>query len=426
MNPFRRKNFYLIASFFGLILVGMIFLKMPFVTHTDGVSWEDAFFTSAAAVCVTNMCNLATSGFNVPGQLVLLGLIQIGGLGMMALAVSLVMLIGQGIGDDSHTGLGSNRHLSRSEIQELIRTVINYTFAIEGIGFILLTLAFMGHGMPLREAGYYGLFHSVSAFCNAGFTPFANNLAGVNSFVKIIISLLIIAGGLGFFVIYDLMSHFKHHTRLQINSKIVLIASAILITGGAVAIKVLEAHHISWLDSYFMAVSARSAGFFTVAPVSLHAGSLIIISGLMLIGCSPNSTGGGIHTTAIAMIFLAVYNAFKGNTKLLLFRREIPLRYALRAFAVTVSFLATASLVSLIISTLYGQSLKVVGFEICAAISNAGMPLTFDESQDFFIRLMTAGCMFLGRIGPLTIFLFFLRERRVSRLAYPQERIILG
>ncbi len=205
-----------------------------------------------------------------------------------------------------------------------------------------------------------------------------------------------------------------------------MIASVVLIVGGSLSIKVLEYDSMSWLDSYFMAVSARSAGFISYEPINMNAGSLIVLICLMLIGCSPNSTGGGIRTTGIAMIFLAVFNAFKGNARLLLFKREIPLRYALRAFAVALAFLLISSLSALMISTIYNISLKTVGFEVIAAISNAGMPLDFNESEFLPVRILMAGCMFVGRIGPLTIFLFFLREKRNSRLSYPQEQVILG
>ncbi len=427
MKFFRRRDLFLLLAFSGLILVGTIFLKMPFVAHQDGVSWKDAFFTSLASVCVTNMCNLSTSGFNIPGQLVVLGLIQIGGMGMMVIAASIIIALGQGISDDSQLALGSSRHLLPGELENLIRTIVVYTFAIEGIGMVLLTGAFMfGHGMDFRSACYNGLFHSVSAFCNAGFTPLPHNLVGVNSLIKIVISFLIIAGGLGFYVIYDLLETVRRRNRLQINTRIVVIASIVLIVGGTLAIKVLEYDSMSWLDSYFMAVSARSAGFISYEPINMNAGSLIVLICLMLIGCSPNSTGGGIRTTGIAMIFLAVYNAFKGNARLLLFKREIPLRYALRAFAVALAFLLISSLSALTISTIYNISLKTVGFEVIAAISNAGMPLDYNESEFLPVRILMAGCMFLGRVGPLTIFLFFLREKRNSRLSYPQEQVILG
>lgn len=427
MRLFRRRHFYLILAFFGLILVGMIFLKMPFVRHWNGVSWTDAFFTSVASVCVTNMCNLPTVGFNLPGQLVVLGLIQVGGLGMMIIASTIVIILGQGMGEDSQMALGSSRHLLPGELERLIRTIMIYTFSIEGIGLVLLTAAFkFSHGMDFRSAFYNGLFHSVSAFCNAGFTPLPNNLVGVGSPVKIVISFLIIAGGLGFYVIFDLAGAVRRRSRLQINSKIVLIASVVLIAGGTLAIKALEYSSMSWLDSYFMAVSARSAGFISYSPLQMHAGALIVLICLMLIGCSPNSTGGGIRTTGVAMIFLAVYNAFKGNSKLLLFKREVPMRYALRAFAVTLAFLLIASLVALSVATAYDISLKTVGFEVVGAISNAGMPLDYNENEFTPVRGLMAVCMFLGRIGPLTIFLFFLRQRHPSRLSYPEERIILG
>ncbi|MDD2403263.1 MAG: potassium transporter TrkG [Victivallaceae bacterium] len=425
MDLIRKKHFCLIAFFTLVILSGTLLLKMPFVSHSDGISWADAIFTATGATCVTNMCNLSTSGFNLPGQLIILLLLQVGGLGTISLAASIVLML-RGINAGENIILGAPRNISAGKMERLLRTVMLYTFTIEGIGFILLTGAFWFQGIDLLTSAYYGLFHSVSAFCNAGFTPFDNSMITAGWTVKLIISFLVIAGGLGFYAIFDIWGYLHDREKPCINTKIILITSVVLIVGGTLIFKLLERSNISWLDSYFMVVSSRSAGFFSVIPSSMHSNSIIIIMFMMLIGCSPGSTGGGIRNVAAAMIFLAIFNAFKGNTKMLLFKREIPLRYVLKSFAVAISFFLTATSMSLITAAAAELPLNQVGFEVVSALTNCGMPWDIKEYLLVTPRTIIACCMFLGRIGPMTIFLFFLRERSASRLSYPKERVIIG
>lgn len=426
MDLIRKKHLVLIAFFGGIIVVGTLLLKLPMVTHINGVTWRDAFFTASAATCITNMGNLSTAGFNLPGQLIILILLQIGGLGMMSLAATVIIMM-HGLKVGENIIFGAPRSMSAKKMEKLLRTVMTYTFVIEGIGFIFLTYAFWVQGnCNFITSAYYGLFHSVSAFCNAGFTPLSDSMISATWAIKLIISFLVIAGGLGFYAVFDLWENLHDRRKLLINTKLILIASAIFVIGGTLIIKGLEGSSISWLDSYFMATSARSSGFFSVLPSSMNSNSILVIMLLMLVGCSPGSTGGGIRTVASSMIFLTIFNAFKGNVKLLIFKREIPLRYALKSFAIAVSFIITAAVLALVTAAILNLSLKQVGFEIVSALTNCGMLWNTNEESLVTPRGLIAYCMFLGRIGPMTILLFFLRERNTRHLSYPKERIIIG
>lgn len=426
MDLIRRKHLCLIAFFAGVIIIGTLMLKLPFVTHVTGISWEDAFSTAIAATCVTHMGNLSTAGFNLPGQLIVLILLQIGGLGMMSLVASVVIMM-RGIKAGENIVLGAPRSMSAGKMEKLLRTVITYTFIIEAIGFVFLTGTFwLQKDFNFLTSAYYGLFHSVSAFCNAGFTPFNDSMMTVTWIVKLIISFLVLAGGLGFYAVFDLWESFHERGKLLINTKLILIASAILVVGGTLFFKALEGSNTSWMDSYFMVVSARSSGFFSVLPSLMHNNSTLVIMLLMLVGCSPGSTGGGIRTVGASLIFLTILNAFKGNVRLLIFKREIPLRYALKSFAIAISFIITATVLALITAVTFDLSLKRVGFEIVSALTNCGLPWDINGKLLATPRGLIAYCMFLGRIGPMTILLFFLRERNASHLSYPKERVIIG
>lgn len=426
MDLIRKKHLGLIAFFGGVIIVGTLLLKLPIVTHISGITWGDAFFTATAATCITNMGNLSTDGFNLPGQLIILVLLQIGGLGMMSLAASVVIMM-RGLKAGENIIFGAPRSMSPKKMEKLLHMVMTYTFVIEGIGFIFLTGAFWVQGNhDFLTSAYYGLFHSISAFCNAGFTLLDDSMMTASWSIKLIISFLIIAGGLGFYAVFDLWESYREREKLLINTKLILIASAVLVIGGTLIFKGLESFRISWLDSYFMAVSARSAGFISVLPSSMHSNSILVIMLLMLVGCSPGSTGGGIRTVASSMIFLTIFNAFKGNVKLLIFKREIPLRYALKSFTIAISFILTAAILALVTAAILNLSLKQVGFEIVSALTNCGMLWNINGESLATPRGLIACCMFLGRIGPMTIFLFFLRERNTRHLSYPKERIIIG
>jgi trk system potassium uptake protein TrkH len=429
----KKSQLYFIFSFMSIILLGTLLLKMPFVTYSGGeLHWIDALFTSTSAVCVTGLTTVPTSSFNLPGQIIILLLIQVGGIGIMTLTASVVVMLGRSM-SFSGTLLFSN--LSDSfplkSVEGLLKTVVTYTFAIEAVGFALLTYGFMGmKNYSLLEAAYLALFHSVSAFCNAGFSTFDDSLVQATPFIQIVVSLLIISGGLGVYVIYDLAHMSRKQHFLKIHTRLVLFTSFVLIAVGAVLLKVLEhfegGQPISWLDAYFQSVTARTAGFNTIPLDSLHPSSIIVLMMLMLIGASPGSTGGGMKTTTAALIFISIFNTFKGSTKVLLFKREIPLSNVLKAFTIMFTFLLLCIVGAVLVSAASEASMQAAFFEVTSALGTVGLSLGITATSGAFAKTVLILLMFAGRIGPFTMFLFLLGREKVSRLEYPQERVIMG
>ena len=429
----KESQLYFIFSFLGAIIIGTLLLKMPWVTHNSGpLEWLDALFISTSAVCVTGLVTVTTSGFNFPGQLIILCLIQIGALGIMTLTASIIVLMGRKM-NYSNTMILSN--LSESfplkSVDALLRTILTYTVVIEFVGFVLLTYGFLFEGKyTFGKAVYYALFHSISAFCNAGFSTFDTSLIGMSPFIKVVVSLLIILGGLGVYVIYEL-SHFSHKHFLRIHTRLVLISSLILIVFGTVCFKVFEHHghsSISWLDAYFMSVTARTAGFNTIVmnELVMHPGSIIILIAFMLIGASPGGTGGGMKTTTAALVFISLYNTFKGNSKVLLFNREIIQNNVLKAFTIMFSFIAISIVAATWLTATDNATLESAFFEVASALGTVGLSLGISSNATDAGKIILIICMFVGRIGPFTMFLFLLGKEKSSRLEYPQERVILG
>ncbi len=429
----KRSQLYFIFSFLGAIIPGTLLLKSPWVTHSGGaLQWIDALFISTSAVCVTGLVTVTTSGFNLAGQLIILTLIQIGALGIMTLTASIIVLMGRKM-NYSNTMMLSNISDSfpLKRVDSLLRTILTYSIIIESVGFVLLSYGFLLDGRyDFGQAVYLALFHSISAFCNAGFSTFDTSLAGMSPFIKVVVSLLIILGGLGVYVIYEL-SHLSHKHFLRIHTRLVLISSLILIVFGTISFKVLEYRGdipISWLDAYFQSVTARTAGFNTIpmSEFALHPGSIIILIAFMLIGASPGGTGGGMKTTTAALVFISLYNTFKGNKKVLLFNREICQNNVLKAFTIMFTFIAISIVAATWLTATDDASLGAAFFEVASALGTVGLSLGISANATAAGKVILIICMFVGRIGPFTMFLFLLGREKSSRLEYPEERMILG
>ncbi len=435
MNPqlIKKSQIYFIFSFIGLIIIGTVLLKMPFVTHQGGgVSWLDAWFTSTSAVCVTGLTTVSTSGFNKIGQIIILFLIQLGGLGIMTLTVSIVMLLAGKVSMNSQLMMSSvSDDFPIRGINQLVKTVVVYTFGIELIGMFLLFVGFCFGELNLSfgKALYNAWFHSISAFCNAGFSTWDSSLIGTGYLVKMTVALLIILGGLGVYVIYDLV-HFRHNQRmLRIHTRIVLWTSAILTFGGMFLIRWLEKAKglsIPWIDAFFQSVTCRTAGFNTIEITGMHTSCLLLMVVLMLIGASPGSTGGGMKTTTAALIFISVYNTIKGNSTVLVMKRQIPESNILKAFTILFLFLLLLLIGASVIAFADNLKLQETVFEAASALGTVGLSVGVSAKAGAAAKIALIVLMFLGRVGPFTFFLFLLSKERKTKLKYPEERIILG
>lgn len=434
MNINRKCGLMLTGSFAAAITAGMLLLKLPVAVKSGELSWIDALFTSTSAVCVTGLTTVPTVDFSLTGQLFILLLIQIGGLGIMVMTASLVIALAGSMRLGGRLLMYetlSSLHLN--EVERILRMIIIYTFATEALGAVMLLPGFLTAGHEPLTAAYHAVFHSVSAFCNAGFSTFDDSLVGANAWVKSIIGVLIILGGLGFYVIFDLwLLHCDkggQSRRLTVHTRLVLISTVILLAGGGIGIWLLEnieGEGIGALDAAFQSVTARTAGFNSVKLGALRPSSILILIVLMFIGASPGSTGGGVKTTTAAIALTALYKTLKGEQRIVCFGRDIPPYNVFRAFLIIITYFLLIVLGVLAISTQRRFSLQGLVFETVSALGTVGLSVGVTAAAYAQTKIALVILMYLGRIGPFAMFLFLMAGSGKGRLRYPQEKIILG
>lgn len=424
LNPWH----YLLLSFIFLILLGTALLKMPFVKHQDGLSLIDALFTATSAVCVTGLTVVNTSGFNIPGQIVLMGLMQLGAIGIMTLNATLILLISGNIDLKQRVSFSKLQDsISMRSSTGILQFILKITFITEFIGAILLTIGFVQQGLELKEAMYQGVFHSISAFCNAGFSTYDSSLIGMNPIIKYTVMALIIVGGIGYVVVFELYRKFKHKIRLGFHSKIVIFTSVILIIMPAIFLYFTDSTLSSFTDSLFQSVTARTAGFNSIDTASLHTVTLMVIIILMFIGGSPGSTAGGIKTTTFFVSMVPVLKILRGDKTVVVNQKHIPHSVILKAYAIItlymlLIFVATVSLLLAhpdftLINTL---------FEVVSATGTVGLSTGVTAEIDTFGKIVLILCMYLGRIGPASLAMIKTNKEYQPKIYYPQEKINLG
>lgn len=418
---------YLILTFLTLIAAGALLFMTPFVTAEGGLSPVDALFMSTSAVCVTGLSVISVSDFTFTGQAILLLLIQLGALGIMTLSSSLLLFI---TGDlDFGTRLMASR-LAESynlrEIENVLFYIVSYTFICEAAGAALLWPGFIMDGHNAYDALYLAVFHSVSAFSNAGFSTFDASLTNSGGMVKTIVMFLITAGGLGFYVIFDLMRKVKEKTRLRIHTKIVLGMSAFLSFGGAVLLYLTEYGQMSVIDSLFQSVTTRTAGFNTVDLAGMHSVSIMFMIILMFIGASPGSTGGGIKTTTAFLAAVSVRRAVEGETGVRVFGRTIPPSNILKAFTIIFLYSVVVCFASALILLFRETQFLSVLFEVVSATGTVGLSLGLTSEAGTAEKLILTACMFIGRVGPSAILIAMTGRKKESKISYPEEKLILG
>lgn len=414
-------------TFAVLITFGTVLLYMP-GSASKPISLIDCLFTATSAVCVTGLNAVDVTEFTLQGKIILILLMQLGGLGIMSLSTALLLLVKKHIGLEDRLIMSNiNEPLSFKEIDGILRITIKYTLTIEAIGMLLLIPGFWQKaGGHLGKALLYSVFHAVSGFCNAGFSTFGDNLMTCNSWVKIVVASLIICGGLGFYVVYDLMHCKRNNYRLRIHSKIVILTTFALLLGGTVMIKSIELGNISWLDAFFQSTSTRTAGFNSVDLTQLHPTTNLTMILLMIVGASPMSTGGGIKTTTFFIIVFYIYSLCKGRNQAVLFKRNIPLENIMKAFTLAVCYIICLLLATLVLMLIGEYSVESALYETASALGTVGLSLGISMKAGFAAKLLLILCMFIGRIGPLAFFMFLIYKEKESMLSYPDERIILG
>ncbi len=433
-----------LLTFASAIGIGTLLLLLPRATATgQSMPIVDALFTATSATCVTGLIVVDTgSYFSGFGQGIILFLIQLGGIGIMSLVAFSATVMGRGIGVRQRALLKDV--LSSDffgEVTPLIRNIILITMSCEAVGVLILSRVWASDFVSPLTTFYYALFHSVSAFCNAGFSLFDDSLVRFSRRPDVVFTFagLIIIGGLGFMVISNLASAGYRRirgdrvgSRLTLHTRIVLVMSLTLLVLGAVAVLFLEAggsplgEREQLLTAFFTSVTARTAGFSTISMASLSAPTALVVILLMFIGASPGGTGGGTKTSTIAVLLATIRSILRGRPNVELFKRTIPTDIVNKAICVVLLSLGLIFLSSVAISALEHQPLTEVLFECVSAFGTVGLSRGLTQHLTIASKLIIITTMFFGRIGPLTLGLAIGQRSRETAYAYPSERVVIG
>ena len=417
LNPWQS----LVLSFGVLIVSGTLMFFLPGVRHDSGLELIDALFTATSAVCVTGLTSIPTSGFNTPGQWLILVLMQTGAIGIMTLTSSFLLALRGTIRLRHRAAISELQDdFTSSGTHEVLKNIIKITLMVEWVGFVLLSAGFYMEGFPLSTAMYHGLFHSVSAFCNAGFSTFDSSLTGMNAMIKYVVMILIFLGGSGYFVLYEWWEILrKRRKKTGFHARIVWLVSMILIIAGAVLIFTGEKGNISFTDSLFQSVTARTAGFNTVDISNLRYASLFVLIVLMFVGASPGSTGGGIKTTSFFAMIYSVWGILRGKEQVVIYHRTIPNTFIIKSFAVAVLYFITISLGILFLLETQDFALEEVMFEVVSAMGTVGLSMGITPQLDVAGKLMVVMLMFIGRVGPASMALAMMKRNKNVKIHYP-------
>ena len=452
-NRLRRISpaMLLLGSYGLVILLGSALLLLPASSVSGGMSPLDALFTATSAVCVTGLIVVDTgSHFTLLGQVVILILIQLGGLGIMTISVFLFLFVGKRVPFKHRLAMQDVfAHTPRRDIYALVKSVMIFTALAELAGTALLFVLFLGHYPPWR-ALYLAAFHSVSAFCNAGFSLFSDSFLAYRSsaLLNLTVCGLIILGGIGFPVVYELSSRLRNREptrRISVHTKVVLITTAILIVAGALAFAFLERNRMSapvftpdfWLPALFQSVTARTAGFNTMDFGSLGTATLALVLFLMFVGASPGSCGGGLKTTTLALLGAYALGRMRGSERVNMFRKTIPRETVARAVSL---FLLSVALIALLLFALLVAQEPGAGtaetprpflaylFEVVSAFGTVGLSMGVTPTLTAAGKVLITILMFLGRLGVPTFTYLLLRGNgeKSAGFHYAEERIMLG
>jgi trk system potassium uptake protein TrkH len=449
MNATQKRPLRLLVGSFGaLIALGTGLLLLPAATpEGQPIGFVDALFTATSATCVTGLVVRDTgTGFTPFGQAVVLGLIQLGGLGVMTFSLLILSALGRRLSLTSRsvlthtlTGVGLKEGLG-----PLLGSVVRFTLALEVLGALVLFLRWRG-ALGASGAAWAAAFHSVSAFCNAGFSLWSNSLQGYRDDVVVngVVMALIVLGGLGFLVAHEVQRSWRRPRDLSLHTKITLATTAWLIPAGAIGIWLVERDDSlarlgpgsQLLASLFHSVTARTAGFNTIDLVHFTPAGLFILTMLMFVGGSPGSCAGGIKTTTLGVLALAAWQRIRGHAFVNAFHRSLGRSTLENAVTITIGGVTVvlAGLFGMLflqaphssIGELHGE-FAAYFFEVVSAVGTVGLSVGVTTSLTPTARVLVTALMFLGRLGPLTVASALARQSRPADLQQAEEDVIVG
>ena len=444
MRPSRFSKVQIIAlSFLGIIVAGTLLLLLPFATREgESTTLLDAAFTAVSATCVTGLIVHDTfRHWTLFGQLVILVMIQLGGLGLMAFSVTFSLLLRRRIGLKERGILQESVNtLQIGGIVKLVRQMLLGTLLFEGLGALLLSIRFIGD-FGVGKGLYYGIFHSISAFCNGGFDLMGVWEAGSSMtyyagdpLVNLTLIALIMIGGTGFLVWDDLLKDKWHFRRYRLHTKLVLSMSAILLFGGALLFYLLERGGIlagepvgkQILLSLFQSATTRTAGFNTAKTAALGDSSKLWMAMLMFVGGNPGSTAGGIKTTTLAVLLIYLRSTLRRTKGAEMFGRRLEEEAVKRAAAILTLSLMLDLFGTLALTALEQLPLADVLFEVVSALGTVGISVGITGGLSAVSKLILMFLMYCGRMGSLTFALIFTENRQTSPAQKPTERISVG
>lgn len=439
----------LLLSYLLAIIIGTGLLVVPASTVDGRIALIDAVFTATSAVCVTGLIVVDTgSYFTHFGQLVILSLIQLGGLGIMTVTVMLFQIIGKRVFFQQRMALQEVfSHTPRADIYNLLRSIFIFTALIEIIGAALLFFYWLPDHPPAK-ALYLAVFHSISAFCNAGFSLFANSFAAESASVPLnaIICVLIVLGGLGFPVVYELYRRRRPmdggRPRLSVQTKTVLITSTLLIAGGASLLLMSEVRSDNimgagekLLVSIFQSITCRTAGFNTVDMVTLNSASLVLMMFLMFFGASPGSCGGGVKTTTLAVLATFSLSRLKRRTRVNMFKHSIPedtVSKSISIVVLSVAIISSAIFLILFFDPAHGGDIsgqrKFLSylFEVVSAFGTVGLSMGITATLNDFGKAIIVVVMIIGRVGIPTFTYLIAGPSLTKGIEYAEENLMIG
>ena len=453
MSPTRQ----IILSFLLVILIGAVLLSLPISNRNETLSFMDHLFVATSATCVTGLFPVSiASQYTIWGQLVILVLIQIGGLGFLTFLYLLLSKIQKKLSLRQKIVL--QEMLNQSSISEsslMVRRILSYTFITQGFGALLFMVVFIPK-YGFQKGSYYSVFHAISSFTNAGVDVFGeSSLMSYqnNSFMLLVTAGLIILGGLGFMIWFDVVHNLKNLSnsanlislrrlflKLSLHSKIVIVMSSFLIVSATIILFFAEGNNPQTMgnlsifnriqSSFFLSVSTRTAGFTTFPITGLHTGTSLILWIYMFIGGSPASTAGGIKTTTFMITILMIYNIYNGKKEVHIFGRRIPRRLIIRSFAILSMALAVIFTALIIVSFNEQTPFFDLAVEVISAFTTVGFSHGVTPTLSFISRITFLALMFIGRVGPITMLISFVsnshKQNEKKEIGYPSGELLLG